>query len=222
MKKLLNKLRLSYRDISLYETAMIHPSYQNEKGLETNNQRFEFLGDAVIELIVSRYLFSKLSAGEGELSRLRAAIVCEESLASMARKIGLEDYLLLGKGEESIGGRKRDSTLSDSFEAFMAAIYLDQGLAQASSFFQDNFINELDEVRSGGGFIDYKSQLQILCQKDGKTIKYKTLDSQGPDHKKIFTIGLFIDQELVSKGQGYSKREAQQKAAQEALSESLL
>lgn len=221
MKKLLKAYKIHYKDLSFYERAMIHPSYQNEMGLEDNNQRLEFLGDAVIELIVSDFLFLNLKADEGELSKLRAAIVCEESLAKMARKIGLQDQLLLGRGEESIGGRKRDSTLSDAFEAFVAGIFLDLGLEGAREFFLGNFMEELVQAKSGLGFVDYKSRLQILCQKDGRRVSYKTLDARGPDHKKIFSVGLYIDDKLVSQGQGSSKREAQQRAAQEALVEKL-
>ena len=143
MKKLLKTYKIHYKDLSLYERAMIHPSYKNEKGLEDDNQRQEFLGDAVIELIVSDFLFENLKTDEGELSKLRAAIVCEESLARMARKISLQDQLFLGKGEEGIGGRRRDSTLSDAFEAFVAAIFLDLGLEEARKFFLDNFMKEL-------------------------------------------------------------------------------
>lgn len=221
MKKLLKTYKIHYKDLSLYERAMIHPSYKNEKGLEDDNQRQEFLGDAVIELIVSDFLFENLKTDEGELSKLRAAIVCEESLARMARKISLQDQLFLGKGEEGIGGRKRDSTLSDAFEAFVAAIFLDLGLEEARKFFLDNFMEELVQAKSGQGFVDYKSRLQILCQKDGRTVDYKLLDAKGPDHKKVFSVGLYIDEKLVSKGQGFSKREAQQRAAQEALVEKL-
>lgn len=219
MKNLLKKLEIPYKDLGLYSTAMVHPSYQNEEGLKENNQRFEFLGDAVIDLIVSRYLFTHLGDREGELSRLRAAIVCEPSLSQMSKKLGLDRELLLGKGEELSQGRERASLLSDCFEAFMGALFMDLGLEEADRFFLDHFLEDMKETQRGGGYIDYKSSLQIQCQKEQRSIKYKTLEVSGPDHQRQYSIGLYIDGHLVARGQGPSKREAQQKAAREALGE---
>lgn len=219
MKNLLKKKEIPYKDIGLYSLAMVHPSYQNEEGLKENNQRFEFLGDAVIDLIVSRYLFTHMGDREGELSRLRAAIVCEGSLAKMAKSLGLEKELLLGKGEELSQGRKRASLLSDCFEAFMGALFMDLGLKEAEKFFLNNYREYMKEVQKGGGYVDYKSKLQIQCQKDQRSIKYKVLEVSGPDHQRQYKIGLYIDQKLASTGQASSKREAEQKAAGEVLGE---
>ena len=219
MKNLLIKLGIPYKDETLYSTSMVHPSFQNELGLKENNQRFEFLGDAVIDLIVSRYLYTHLRDREGELSRLRAAIVCETSLSNMAKKLGLHRELLLGKGEELTQGRERSSLLSDSFEAFMGALFMDLGLKEADRFFLNNFVEDMKEIQKGGGYIDYKSSLQIRCQKKQQEINYKVHEVSGPDHKRLYTIGLYLDGVLTATGEGTSKREAQQRAAREALGE---
>ncbi|NLY36403.1 MAG: ribonuclease III [Tissierellia bacterium] len=199
--------------------AMVHPSYQNEQGLKENNQRFEFLGDAVIDLIVSRYLFTHLPQREGEMSRLRAAIVCEASLSKMAKKLGLHKELLLGKGEELSQGRQRPSLLSDSFEAFIGALFMDLGLEEADRFFLHHFVEDMKEIQRGGGYIDYKSSLQIQCQKQQRLINYEVLGVSGPDHSRLYSIGLYIDGVLAATGEGTSKREAQQRAAREVLGE---
>ena len=220
MKKYLKQLKINYKDADLYNISMIHPSYQNEHPeLPYNNQRFEFLGDAVIDLVVSEYLFLHLKDREGELSRLRAAMVNEGALAKMARKLQLEGQLLLGRGEEASGGRKRSSTLSDAFEAFMGALFMDLGLEDAKEFFLHWFEEDMDLIRKGNGYIDYKSILQIKAQKEGKTVCYELLDSFGPPHDRSFIMGLFLDKKLVAKGEGKSKREAQRQAAKEALGE---
>lgn len=199
---------------------MIHPSYQNEHpDLVYNNQRFEFLGDAVIDLIVSEYLFLHLKDREGELSRLRAAMVNEEALAKMAKKLTLQQHLHLGRGEEGSGGRERNSTLSDAFEAFMGALFMDLGLEAAKEFFLHWFEKDMDQIRQGSGYIDYKSLLQIQAQKQGQQVKYQLLECFGPPHDRYFVMGLYLDDDLVARGEGKSKREAQRQAAKEALGE---
>lgn len=219
INKLLDKLSIDYRNLAPYELALVHPSYQNEHGLEDNNQRYEFLGDAVVELIVSNYLFNELSSPEGELTRMRASLVREETLARLARKLNLQAYLLLGKGEELIGGRRRDSNLADCFEAFMGALYRDLGYIRAQEFFLENFLDEIKEIRGGQALKDYKSELQILCQSQGKSLAYKLVEATGPDHEKSFLVACCIDGRVKGQGRGSSKRQAEQEAAREALGE---
>ncbi len=220
VKKYLEHLKINYRDIDLYNVSMIHPSYQNEHPeLPFNNQRFEFLGDAVLDLIVSEYLFLHLKEREGELSRLRAAMVNEGALAKMARKLKIQDHLLLGRGEEGSGGRKRNSTLSDAFEAFMGALFMDLGLDAAREFFLHWFQEDIDLIRQGNGYVDYKSLLQIQAQKEGRSIRYELMESYGPPHDRRFIMGLYLDGQCVAQGEGKSKREAQRQAAKEALGE---
>lgn len=219
MKQLLNKLEIPYKNLELYSLAMIHSSYAYEEGCKENNQRLEFLGDAVIDLIVSRYLYVNLNLREGELSRLRAAIVCEGSLADMAKELGLHQKLFLGKGEERTQARKRASLLADAFEAFMGALFLDLGLDESERFFLRTFRVKMQEIQKGGGYIDFKSLLQIRCQKERRSLHYEVIEASGPDHLRHFKVGLYIDQHLRAIGEGSSKKEAEQQAAREVMGE---
>lgn len=217
INKLLDKYSIKYKNIEVYELARVHPSYQNENSLGENNQRLEFLGDAVLELIVSKEIYRRESLSEGDLSMLRAALVCEKSLAKLARKLGLEEFLLLGRGEELIGGRKRDSNLADFFEAFIGALFLDLGYLEAEAFFLENFLEDIKDTESSGSFIDYKSKLQILIQKKKKVVEYKLVESSGPDHRRSFLVACLVDGKELGQGRANSIREAQQRAAREAL-----
>ena len=216
-----NRLQLESLDEDLLLQALTHSSYiyeNRQNGLE-NNQRLEFLGDAVLDLAVSDFLFRNFpDSDEGELTKLRAALVCEPSLARTAKSLKLGHCLRMGKGEERSGGRERPSILADAFEALLGAIYLDQGLAKASEMaliFLDPLIKDVLEGRLDS---DYKTELQEIVQQLGsEQVQYTILREEGPDHNKIFTAGVLYKGELAGTGSGRSKKEAEQKAAKSAL-----
>ena len=220
MKKLLElEQRIGYKfeNFDLLVKAMTHSSYANEHRYEKkeNNERLEFLGDAVLELISSDYLFAKYpETPEGVLTKKRASMVCEPTLALCAREIPLGDYLLLGKGEDATGGRKRDSIVSDAMEALIGAIYLDGGFANAKEFI-DRFI--LNDIESKQLFYDSKTILQELIQGKHEQLSYELIDESGPDHDKQFTVAVLVDGERVSEGEGHTKKAAEQQAAYQAL-----
>ena len=216
-----NRLQLESLDEDLLLQALTHSSYiyeNRQNGLE-NNQRLEFLGDAVLDLAVSDFLFRNYpDSDEGELTKLRAALVCEPSLARTAKSLKLGYCLRMGKGEERSGGRERASILADAFEALLGAIYLDQGLAKASEMalkFLDPLIKDVLEGRLDS---DYKTELQELVQQLGsEQVQYTILREEGPDHNKTFTAGVLYKGELTGTGSGRSKKEAEQQAAKSAL-----
>lgn len=200
--------------------AFTHSSYVNEhrKRLHEDNERLEFLGDAVLELTVSQYLFEQFpQMSEGELTKLRAAIVCEPSLVTFAHALSFGDLVLLGKGEELTGGRMRPSLLADVFEAFIGALYLDQGMEAVVQFLEKTIFPKIRE----GAFshvMDYKSQLQEFVQRDGSgVLEYKILQEKGPAHNKEFVSRVSLNGEELGIGVGRSKKEAEQRAAQMAL-----
>ncbi len=212
-----------FNDMRLLCTAMTHSSYTNECRKDAQvvcNERMEFLGDAVLQIIISDHLYRELpTAAEGNLTKSRQHLVCEETLARLALEIHLGDFLILGKGEEQNHGREHASILADAFEALLAAIYLDSG--RTTDFLEVFLIalmrKELEECdRSRGG--DYKTKLQQLVQQDGQgQLKYLVISESGPDHNKIFEVEARLDSNLVGRGKGKSKREAEQAAAREAL-----
>ena len=214
------QLKIGYRfsDESLLRDALTHKSFVNEnKSLNVkNNERLEFLGDAVLDLVISELLYSIFpELNEGPLSKKRASIVREESLSLIAREIGLGDYILLGKGELLSGGREKSSLLADAFEALVAALYLDGGLEMLKGIIKKIFIPLID---SPLGFADFKSDLQELCQKEKRgDILYTVVSESGPDHDKVFHIELTIAGRKVSAGKGRSIKEAEQMAARKAL-----
>ena len=183
----------------------------------------EFLGDSVLSIIVSEYLYAKMdNVNEGDLSRIRAALVCEESLADVARKMEIGKYIFLGKGEEKAGSRNRASILSDVFEAILAAVYLDAGMDKAKEYIFDVMGDVLCDAIQNKTQKDYKSRLQELVQQryHGRTqIEYNTIKENGPEHKKVFLIELSINGKVISSGEGFSKKEAEQLAAKNALSD---
>lgn len=203
----------------LLEHALTHKSYANEKRLKNHNERMEFLGDSVLNLAVSQILMKNCpDSTEGDLSRLRAAIVSEPTLASIARKIRLGEFILLGKGEEQSGGRNKDSLLSDCLEAVIAAVYLDSGLDAAAVLIERLFGDEIRRVCIAGGTTDYKSRLQELCQEKLKQLPlYQMVSESGPDHQKVFEVEICINGAVYGRGRGRSKKEAEQQAAREAL-----
>jgi ribonuclease-3 len=201
--------------------ALIHKSYANEMRLAPaeHNERLEYLGDAVLELVVSHILMERFpDSPEGELSKLRAAIVNEGQLADLARTIGLGDYLYLGKGEDQTGGRDKPSLLSDAFEAVLGAIYLDRGYRKAFGVIAGIYEDVLDRA-GGAGFVrDFKTRLQEVSQSRFRSVpRYRLQKTTGPDHAKTFEIHLYIQDELWGVGRGASKKTAEQAAAREAL-----
>ena len=199
--------------------ALTHSSYSNENKDYDFNERLEFLGDSVLSIVVSEYLFKKeTNLPEGELTKLRANIVCEESLSDAANEINLGEHILLGKGEEATGGRQRISILADAFEAVIAAIYLDGGLESARKFILSYMENIICDSRKGKIFRDYKTHLQEVLQGKGENnIWYKLMEEKGPDHNKRFVMQVGINEKVLGVGEGKSKKEAEQLAAKVAL-----
>ena len=216
-----NRLAVDWHDKNLLYQALTHSSFTYESRVNgfDNNQRLEFLGDAVLGLAVSDFLFRNYpNRDEGELTKMRAALVCEPSLARVARDLELGYCLNMGKGEERSGGRERPSILADAFEALLGALYLDQGLAVASDRalrFLDPLIKDVLEGRLDR---DYKTELQeIVQQRGGEQVQYKILREEGPDHHKTFTAGVLYKGVLAGSGTGRSKKDAEQQAAKSAL-----
>lgn len=222
LELLQENLNYKFKNIELLETALTHSSYANEHNMKIteNNERLEFLGDAIVSLIVSQYLYKKYPYyPEGELTKIRAKVVCESSLAYIAEKINLGQYLLLGKGEEATGGRTRESILGDASESLVGAVYMDSDFDATKRFLLDKFENDLvHAVAKGSLFIDYKTDLQENLQRRKRSrIEYSVSKEEGPDHNKVFHIDVLIDNEVVGQGSGRNKKEAEQMAAKEAL-----
>jgi ribonuclease-3 len=209
----------AFKDTELLERALTHKSYANENKVPYHNERMEFLGDAVLGLVISEYLMKTCpDSTEGDLSRLRAAVVSEPALAAVSRKIGLGDYLLLGKGEDQTGGRNKDSLLADCLEALIAAVYLDAGKDAAESLIIRFFEEVIKKTSASGGSLDYKTELQERCQDQLKQLpEYRIVSETGPDHQKQFEMEVWIKGQLAGRGTGKSKKEAEQRAAREAL-----
>ncbi len=213
--ELLNKFKIKPNDISLYETAFSHTSYSNENGVKSY-ERLEFLGDAVLELLMSEFLYKSNKYDEGEMTKIRAHYVCETANYEYSIKLGLNEYLKLGKGEEENGGKYRKAIVSDIFESFLGALYLDQGLATTKKFFND-YIVPLIENHEIDFFDDYKSILQEFVQTDKKSLEYKLINEEGPSHNKKFTVEVIIDGIVYGHGTSHSKKSAEQAAAKDAL-----
>lgn len=219
-KQFQERIGIFFHDEKLLKHAFTHSSYVNEhrKKPYEDNERLEFLGDAVLELTVSKFLYVKYPMmSEGELTKLRAAIVCEPSLVAFANELSFGQLVLLGKGEEMTGGRERPALLADVFEAFIGALYLDKGLEVVVAFLEQHVFPKID----AGGFshvMDFKSQLQELVQRDGTgAIEYKILSEKGPAHNREFVSTVLLNGKELGTGKGRSKKEAEQHAAQMAL-----
>ena len=226
LSKLEETIEYTFKSKELISTALTHSSYSNENKARGNacdsNERLEFLGDAVLQIIVSEYLFEQYpDLPEGELTQLRQHVVCEGTLSRAARNIRLGEYILLGHGEEVNGGRNRDSLLADAFEAMLAAVFLDSG-AQSDGSARELLLRLLsDELRNckrnRGG--DYKTKLQQFIQQNGADIlKYELVSEDGPDHDKHFVVRAMLNSNEIGRGEGRSKKEAEQQAACQALS----
>lgn len=225
MEKNLDKLQdiigINFKDLDQLKNALVHRSYLNEhKNFALDhNERLEFLGDAVLELVVTDYLFKNFSEAEGTLTNWRSSLVNGERLASIAEELGLYKFMYLSKGEAQDTNKKaRQYILANAFEALVGAIYLDQGYKAAAKFINNNLITHLSKIIEAKEYIDAKSMFQEKAQeKLSVTPHYKVLSESGPDHNKKFVIGVYIDKKLVAKGTGYSKQEAQTRAAEVAL-----
>ncbi|MCI8815346.1 MAG: ribonuclease III [Angelakisella sp.] len=198
--------------------ALTHSSYSNESREKPEcNERLEFLGDAVLSLVVSNYIYHRFHLNEGDLTKIRASIVCEKSLFRFAGEIGLGEELYLGRGEEQMGGRTRPSIVSDAFEALIAAIFLDGGLEPASRFIL-RFVREELDTGERSAFVDYKTMLQEIVQKNPEEkVSYVLVDENGPDHDKHFVVEVRLNSNVIGRGEFRSKKGAEQLAAKEAL-----
>lgn len=212
MNKLFETLNIKPKNLKLYERALTHSSYANENNIE-NNERLEFLGDAVIDLFMAEHLYMTEKTDEGIMTKKRAQAVCEEALVLYAEQINLQNYILLGKGEKLKG--LKNSILADAYEALFSAIYLDLGYVVAKEVFHHIVIPNLELVE---GIKDYKTKLQELVQADKRTINYQIIDQKGPAHNKIFIAEVYLENILLGQGSGKSKKEAEQMAAKKALS----
>jgi ribonuclease-3 len=213
------RIAYQFSNAELLERALTHKSYANENRVPYHNERMEFLGDAVLNLVVSEYFMNTCpDSTEGDLSRLRAAVVSEPALAAIARKIGLGKYILLGRGEEQTGGRDKGSLLANCLEALIAAIYLDTGKESADTFIIRFFEDIIKKTRTSRGTLDHKTELQELCQELLKQLpEYKVVSESGPDHQKQFEVEVWIKGQVSGRGIGRSKKEAEQSAAKEAI-----
>lgn len=217
---LAKKLGIEFNDISLLERALTHRSFLNEnRSVDKSNERLEFLGDAVLELIVSDYLFREYpNRPEGELTSFRSAIVRTESLAEASRELNFGKYLRLAKGEEESGGRDKDYILANTFEAILGAIYIDQGYQECKDLVTKILISKIDHIVEHRLDIDGKTKIQEMAQaKLGKTPTYVVLQETGPDHDKEFIVGVKIGKKILGKGKGTSKQRAEEAAAQKAI-----
>lgn len=218
MQKFQKTINYTFKNKSFLETALTHSSYANEKKSGCPyNERQEFLGDAVLSLVVSDYLFNSFHLSEGELTKLRASLVCEKSLCGFALSIDLGSRLRLGKGEENTGGRSRPSILADAFEALIAAVYLDGGIEAASKFVL-SFVTDSLKHPAESAFNDYKTELQeIVQQNPEEKLSYILIGEAGPGHDKRFDVEVRLNSNVIGKGEGKSKKEAEQQAAKAAL-----
>ncbi len=221
--ELSKRIGYDFKNIKYLNEAMTHSSYANEnkKSNIAYNERLEFLGDSVLSIVISEYLFKRLkTVQEGDLTKIRANIVCEPSLAKSSQEMNIGNYLWLGKGEESTGGRERVSILADAFEAVIGAIYLDGGVESARKFILDSLHDIIEDAIEGRLFQDYKTHLQEVIQsQNSEKITYEVVKEEGPDHDKIFHVHVLIGNKIAGTGYGKSKKEAEQNAANKALKE---
>ncbi len=214
--EILKELNIKIKDLSLYETAFTHTSFANENNT-ISYERLEYLGDAILEFIMSEYLYQNTDYPEGEMTKLRAHYVCENALYEYSMNLKLNEYLKLGNGEKESGGKYRKAIVADIFEAFIGALYLDQGMDTVKAFIYKYVIPFIEEKKLDF-FSDYKSKLQEFVQTDKRSLEYALIDESGPAHNKTFTVVAKIDDIIYGKGVAHSKKEAEQEAAKDALS----
>lgn len=219
LKELESKIGVEFNDISLLEVSVTHSSFANQKKDVKYNETMEFLGDSVLQLCITEYLFMNYrDKTEGELTKIRSLIVCENSLYELAKGWGLGFYIHMSKGEELTGGRTRVSILADCVEAIIAAIYLDKGIEVSKNFILKNFENTIKKAIKHEIVLDYKTKLQEVLQKDGDVkIEYQLSKFEGPPHRRKFFTSVMINNRIMGNGCGYSKKESEQFAAKEAL-----
>jgi ribonuclease-3 len=213
-------LGFEYSNIDYLITALTHRSYVNEhkKSVSEHNERLEFLGDAVLELVVTDYLFKNHNEPEGVLTSWRAALVCTESIGAAGEALGYESLIRMSRGEKKGSARARQQILANAFEALIGSIYLERGYDGAAVFIDKHILSKLDGILNSGSWRDPKSHLQEVSQRiDNETPSYRVLEETGPDHDKIFTLGVFVGNKLMGEGTGPSKQVAQQQAARAAL-----
>lgn len=213
------KIGYTFKNKELLFEALSHSSFANEnKRQRHSNERLEFLGDSVLSIIVSRYLFDHFKhLPEGELTKIRASLVCEKALFEFSKKIDLGSFIMLGRGEENSGGRERPSIVSDAFEAVIAAVYLDGGMDAAKPYVL-SFMPEDIDSKKGSTLNDYKTILQEIIQKNPEEkVEYVLKEQSGPDHDKAFVVQVFLNSNVIGEGRGHSKKQAEQMAAKEAL-----
>ena len=219
--KLENKIKINFKNQDFLQIALTHRSYLNENRSYAlpHNERLEFLGDAVLELVTTEYLYRNFENPEGELTNLRSALVNYRLLSEIAREIGLDDFILLSRGETKDTGRARQVILANAIEALIGAIYLDQGLEAAKDFINAFVLIKLPAILKEQSYLDAKSSLQeIIQEKVSITPDYKVISESGPDHAKTFVVGVYIDDRLIGQGVGPSKQDAEVEAAKNALS----
>ncbi len=212
---ILNELGIKPKDISIYETAFTHSSYCNEIKNVDSYERLEFLGDKILDFIVSEYLYKNKHIEEGEMTKMRAAHVCEDALYEYALKLNFNTCLRLGKGEELSGGRNKKAILADAFEAFIGALYIDQGIDVVKQFITNTVIDSIEKNEEI--FSDYKSILQEMVQTDKKSLEYVLVNETGPSHLKEFKVNVVVENIIYGTGIGKTKKEAEQMAAKNAL-----
>lgn len=215
-----NNLNIKFDNISLLENALTHSSYANEAKIENvkDNERLEFLGDSILSLIVSEYLYENIPGNEGAYTKTRSVVVSEDTLSKIARKIEIDKFILVGKGEQQQGGRNKNAILADCMEAVIASIYLDKGFQVAKKFVLNFMINEINLVLSNLSKKDYKTILQEYVQKKYKIVpNYDLVEIQGPEHNQIFYYEVSFKNQKFGPGCGHNKKEAEQNAAKEAL-----
>ena len=219
LKEIEDNLGVYFNNHTLLKTALTHSSFGNQFKDAEYNERLEFLGDAVLQLCITEYLFNKFkSKSEGELTKIRSLIVCENSLYEIAKKLKLGEYIRMSKGEELTGGRERISIQADAVEAVIAAVYLDKGIGFVCDFILMHFEVIINKAINNEIVLDFKTKLQEWLQKDGEVeIHYELLRFEGPPHRRKFFINVSIDGEVKGEGEGYSKKEAEQNAAKVAL-----
>lgn len=220
LENLEEKLQYKFKDINLLKQALTHTSFAYEKKVKSN-EKLEFLGDSILEFVSSEYIYQKYpKLTEGEMTKVRATVVCGESLSQVARKNDVGKFLYLGKSEKVSGGQNRKAVLEDAVEAIIAAIYLDGGIEPAKKFIYDNLASKIAQASKHVGVKDYKTVLQEILQKNGTVdIEYEITDEQGPDHDKTFYAQVKLDGKVLAKGEGKSKKVAEMHAAQKALQE---
>ena len=219
-EKLQNKIGIKFKDLDLLRQSVVHRSYLNENGSFAldHNERLEFLGDAVLELVVTEHLYNNYPNPEGELTNWRSSLVNSKMLADKSHEVGLNDYLYLSRGESKDKGKAREIILANAFEALIGAIYLDQGYTISQQFIMKHIVAELPKILENNLYLDPKSKLQEKIQeKLAVTPSYKVLEEWGPDHDRQFKIGVFLDSKQIGEGSGSSKQQAQEAAAEQAL-----